>query len=244
MNTQSTKARRVSVVLAATLLLGGATACGDSSPKADAVAPAPAAPPAPAQAALTTLVGDLSASTTKLGLIVEGDKVWGYLCDPNAAAVGVTGTVIDGVVNLTEPDGLTTVTGTYADGAFTGKVNLNGTTSHDVTAALATGQAGVFALYKVNDNSTELGVWIRDVAGKAVGNVTTISNDPTESGDITQGTSDVPAEVVPFGLVDRARCFLASRRLVKAMQQGGSAAKAEAALNYARACNAAFPSVD
>ena len=110
------------------------------------------------------------------------------------------------------------------------------------TIPAETDQQGVFAHYTVDGNTTELGVWIRDFAGKAVGNVTTFAADPSDPGNVnvTQGTSDVPAEVVPFGLVDRARCFLASRKLVKAMQQGGSANKEEAVLNYARACNAAF----
>lgn len=248
MNARIRRVKRLSVTLTAVLLLGGATACSESSTEADGPAASAASSTSAAPAELTALpvlVGNLSASTTKLGIYVDGDKAWGYLCDPAAAAIVLTGTVDNGALNLTEADGPTKVTGAYAAGSFTGTVLLNGTSSHDVSAITATGEAGVFIHYSATADITEIGAWIRDTDGDAVGNVTTItdkSSQPDGDVTVTEGSGDIPADAVPFALGSRVKCFFAARAFVKANQQPGGASIAQRdAMN--RACGEAFANV-
>jgi hypothetical protein len=174
---------------------------------------------------VSTLVGTVEGTDAFIGIqtvdgdtlvyICDGDKIWSYL----------DGEVAGDQLTATEPGGLS-VTATVSDTGADGSVVLEDGSSHSISAALVTGEAGLFALATDNgDGEIALSSWIRladgQVRGKDVAVTVTTAGaggepDATAAGVGDGGGGVAPgAEAVPTR-VSLIRCAAALIRLAKA----------------------------
>jgi len=127
------------VMAAAMLSLAG---CADSSNE-----PEPAASPTSTRGSV--YVGTVDASDANIGLVTQGDKIAGMVCqDENASLRLDAVTLVDGTAELAQ-DGTVVGTVSVADDIAVGTVDFDGS-KHKFRAEPATGDAGVYRLAAEN----------------------------------------------------------------------------------------------
>jgi hypothetical protein len=134
-------------------------------------ASAPASAGASASASAKTYVGTVS-GVGSLGLVVDDDGAFGYLCDSDEVTSWFTGSNDGGSISLQAADGSVIaagVTGKKVDGVY---VSGDGTAT-DFVLRPATGEAGLFRQEQVIDGTGYAAGWVVLKDGTTDGQVST-----------------------------------------------------------------------